>query len=98
MDVRLRAHGGPRLAQRRSLQQRGAGGASSDSSGLDEPDSVAPAGVDEAEVTEPPPDVEIEEATARWTCVYAPTVDHDWHNDVLCSNGEQEERPATPPA
>jgi hypothetical protein len=67
--------------------------AASDYSGLGETESVAPGEVDEAEVTEPPPDVEVEEASARWTCVYAPTMDNDWHNDVLCSNGEQEERP-----
>ena len=28
-----------------------------------------------------------------WTCSWAPTVDQDPHNDVLCSNGIASERP-----
>ena len=28
-----------------------------------------------------------------WVCSYAPTYDDDWHNDVLCSNGVDEDRP-----
>ncbi|GAA1439392.1 hypothetical protein GCM10009641_47000 [Mycobacterium cookii] len=31
--------------------------------------------------------------TPRWVCYYAPTYDGDWHNDVLCSNGVNSERP-----
>ena len=29
----------------------------------------------------------------RWHCQYFPTIDRDWHNDVLCSNGNRERRP-----
>ena len=29
----------------------------------------------------------------EWLCSYSPTYDYDWHNDVLCTNGTQDERP-----
>lgn len=32
-------------------------------------------------------------AATSWTCEYLPTMDDDWHNDVLCVNGAQSERP-----
>ena len=28
-----------------------------------------------------------------WTCVYAPTYNDDWHDDVICSNGGNSVRP-----
>lgn len=28
-----------------------------------------------------------------WTCVYSPTYNDDWHDDVTCSNGSESERP-----
>jgi hypothetical protein len=28
-----------------------------------------------------------------WACIYAPTYDSDWHNDVLCTNGPKVQRP-----
>ncbi|MCF6376056.1 hypothetical protein L2K70_00385 [Nocardioides KLBMP 9356] len=28
-----------------------------------------------------------------WTCRWAPTMDQDWHNDALCSNGVKQVRP-----
>jgi hypothetical protein len=28
-----------------------------------------------------------------WSCHYDPTYDEDWHNDVLCSNGTDLDRP-----
>ncbi|MDR7255504.1 hypothetical protein J2X46_004511 [Nocardioides sp. BE266] len=30
---------------------------------------------------------------ARWTCTWSPTMDDDWHNDALCTNGTRTERP-----
>lgn len=30
---------------------------------------------------------------ARWVCSYSPTMDRNWHNDVLCTNGSQHDRP-----
>lgn len=30
---------------------------------------------------------------AGWTCVYSPSLNDDWHDDVLCSNGFDQERP-----
>jgi hypothetical protein len=32
-----------------------------------------------------------------WTCVYAATMDNDWHNDVLCTDGLRSERPQLRP-
>lgn len=31
--------------------------------------------------------------TAEWACVYSPTYNDDWHDDVMCSNGVDQERP-----
>ena len=28
-----------------------------------------------------------------WICSYSPTMDYDWHNDVICSNGIESQRP-----
>jgi len=28
-----------------------------------------------------------------WTCGYSPTMNRDWHDDVLCTNGQQQDRP-----
>lgn len=33
------------------------------------------------------------EAAAEWTCNYAPTMNDDWHDDVICSNGIDQQRP-----
>lgn len=30
---------------------------------------------------------------ADWTCAYRPTYNYDWHDDVLCSNGAERQRP-----
>ena len=33
-------------------------------------------------------------ATDRdWSCIYAPTYDRDWHNDVMCRRGLEVKRP-----
>ena len=29
----------------------------------------------------------------RWTCSYSPTMNHNWHDDVLCTKGTQTKRP-----
>ncbi len=29
----------------------------------------------------------------RWVCRYSPTYNEDWHDDVLCTNGRETERP-----
>jgi len=31
--------------------------------------------------------------TADWSCSYSPTYNNDWHDDVVCSNGVDQERP-----
>lgn len=30
---------------------------------------------------------------AEWTCDYEPTYNDDWHDDVVCSNGTEQQRP-----
>ena len=30
---------------------------------------------------------------AEWTCDYQPTYNDDWHDDVVCSNGTEQQRP-----
>lgn len=32
--------------------------------------------------------------SGSWTCVYDPTMNRNWHDDVLCSNGSDTERPS----
>ena len=33
-----------------------------------------------------------------WSCRWAPTMDRNWHNDALCSNGVSQVRPYLRPA
>jgi len=41
-----------------------------------------------------PPDLaDLPAAPGLWTCDYAPTMNYDWHDDVLCTNGTDQERP-----
>ena len=37
-------------------------------------------------------------SAALWRCWWAPTMDHNWHNDALCSNGARQVRPYLRPA
>ena len=37
-------------------------------------------------------------AAGAWTCWWAPTMDDNWHNDALCSNGVRTVRPYRRPA
>ncbi|ANF31306.1 hypothetical protein A0130_06155 [Leifsonia xyli] len=39
------------------------------------------------------PDSPVREPDGLWSCSYSPTFDRDWHNDVLCENRLQTERP-----
>lgn len=32
-------------------------------------------------------------AAGVWTCTYAPTMNEDWHDDAVCSNGSERHRP-----
>jgi hypothetical protein len=43
--------------------------------------------------TEEPDSEPLPEPVARWTCEYEPTMNYDWHDDVVCSNGEDSKRP-----
>lgn len=44
------------------------------------------------EAVEPEP-VILDPAPGPWDCFYEPTMNEDWHDDVLCTNGLQSERP-----
>ena len=37
-------------------------------------------------------------AAGAWKCWWAPTMDDNWHNDALCSNGVRTARPYLRPA
>ncbi len=37
-------------------------------------------------------------AVSVWICYYDPTMDRDWHNDVLCTNGLEQDRPYLRPS
>jgi hypothetical protein len=37
-------------------------------------------------------------AAQSWTCRWSPTMDRNWHNDALCSNGVSQVRPYLRPA
>lgn len=34
-----------------------------------------------------------EPGAAAWTCYYDATFNYDWHDDVVCSNGTEQQRP-----
>ncbi len=51
---------------------------------------------------EPPTEGEIRQKTEEtfaelelggWSCTFSPTYDEDWHNDVICRNGNDAHRP-----
>jgi hypothetical protein len=48
----------------------------------------APAVGDAPVVTAEPP-----APAALWTCAYVPTMNDDWHDDAVCSNGTEVQRP-----
>jgi hypothetical protein len=33
------------------------------------------------------------EANLRWSCSYDPTYNRDWHDDVVCNDGAESQRP-----
>lgn len=43
--------------------------------------------------TDEPTDVAPSDSANSWTCVWSPTRDNDWHNDVECFDGTQVFRP-----
>lgn len=32
-------------------------------------------------------------AAKRWVCTWDPTMNHDWHDDYVCTNGTSSDRP-----
>ena len=43
-------------------------------------------------IEDPAPAVETQ-PEPRWSCSYEPTLNDDWHDDVLCTNGTASDRP-----
>ena len=60
------------------------------SGGSDDEQTVQDAVVDDepSGVAIPQPD-----APLHWTCSYDPTINDDWHDDILCSNTVETNRP-----
>lgn len=42
---------------------------------------------------DPPSFVPEPEGTGLWTCGYSPTLNNNWHDDVLCTDGTSRHRP-----
>ena len=40
-----------------------------------------------------PDDVEVPELASDWSCSYDVTLNDDWHDDVVCTNGAEAHRP-----
>lgn len=92
-----------------STAARGSDGVSSAGSVDEDPapwrDAAADAGTDASESTPWYPSDSVPESTPRkiweygtetspgWSCSYSPTYDWDWHDDVICTNGTDSERP-----
>lgn len=54
----------------------------------------APSYVAPAAVADEPPQAEIDLATqGAWDCYYDPTMNNDWHDDVICRDGVDSLRP-----
>lgn len=49
--------------------------------------------VETVDVGRLPPPPEPDPPAGPWRCHYSPTMDYDWHNDVLCDNGVEAHRP-----
>lgn len=58
-----------------------------------------PPAIEPAEVAEPTDQevaqaqAEVEEDIPGWVCSYDPTMNHDWHDDVVCESGGAVDRP-----
>lgn len=71
----------------------GAGGRCSEYAAYDlRPAAIALASTD-GYCTGPRRRVRREPFRAPWTCHYAPTYNDDWHDDVVCTNGIDQQRP-----
>lgn len=44
--------------------------------------------------SDPPAPAEEFEPSNEWSCFWAPTMNENWHDDVLCTNGADTERPS----
>lgn len=56
----------------------------------DEPEQEPPT---ESEIRQMTEDHLEEMGVAGWSCSYEPTMNDDWHDDVLCRNADQLDRP-----
>ena len=59
------------------------------------PEQVKDAGPTDAET--PKARKEPRAKAAKWVCVYDPTMNRNWHDDVLCSKGDDSVRPTLRP-
>ncbi|MGR2752838.1 hypothetical protein [Agromyces arachidis] len=60
---------------------------------VDQIDEVPAPAVEEDPVPPAAP-VEVDEPAApAWVCTWAPTMNEDWHDDYLCTNGVDSDRP-----
>ncbi|WP_374947650.1 hypothetical protein [Agreia sp.] len=71
-------------------------GCSSMSGGVELDDNTRP-GIEPYEPAEEPgyvpDDSEIPQPEIIWSCDYSPTMNEDWHDDVLCIRGGDQDRP-----
>lgn len=78
----------------RSMARAGAGGACSEYAAFDvEREAVRLAARDGLCTGSPAAPRPSAPATATWQCHYSPTYNNDWHDDAVCTNGSETERP-----
>jgi hypothetical protein len=58
-----------------------------------DPIPVVAADYPEPEPTQPAYVEQPEPVAQSWSCGYSPTYNNDWHDDVLCTNGVDQDRP-----
>jgi hypothetical protein len=67
--------------------------------GNEEPDAMMPVEPDGADLSREAHDElreqqrMFEEQAQTWTCSWSPTMNRNWHDDALCTNGSEFERP-----
>ncbi len=58
-----------------------------------EPPTLEPVEIDEPSDREVPRQLDLVTAARHWVCLYDPTFNYDWHDDVLCRKGTEYIRP-----
>ncbi|MGW9629647.1 hypothetical protein ACWGST_03020 [Agromyces sp. NPDC055520] len=65
-------------------------GCSSSDEGIDNYEQTE---LEPVEVAPEPPVEYVEPAVERWECYWDPTMNDDWHDDYMCTNGSAYDRP-----